>query len=400
RRPIPVSQYSASVSTTYLYRFGNDEPFQPSNAQTAHGQFIPAAAFPTAAYCGHCHAAAYKQWQDSLHRNAFREPFYQKNVKLLNDSKGIEYSRHCEGCHNPIALFSGALTPHSELTRSFDDGLTCSVCHSIVKLQPMRGNGAYVLAAPAVMTDAAGKRIPSLVPDAQILAHPDRHAHAVMQPFYRSAEYCGTCHNSNLPVSLTGHKWLKGFGTYDEWQASSYSQRSPLPFYEKPLTSCQNCHMAAEPAGPGEMAAHAGSIASQPAQSAPLALRISTRDSTVRAGAEVVIHVTLVNHTTRDVVVPAVSTPGQAETHFQISVHDAKGRPAPPTAYARNEARRPIPGSYGIVRVKPGESYSDDIVLTKLFDLTRGGDFTVQVAANWQSAAPVTSNSLSVKVRN
>jgi len=113
-----------------------------------------------------------------------------------------------------------------------------------------------------------------------------------------------------------------------------------------------------------------------------------------------VIHVTLVNHTTRDVVVPAVSTPGQAETHFQISVHDAKGRPAPPTAYARNEARRPIPGSYGIVRVKPGESYSDDIVLTKLFDLTRGGDFTVQVAANWQSAAPVTSNSLSVKVRN
>ncbi|HWG38044.1 MAG TPA: multiheme c-type cytochrome [Terriglobales bacterium] len=262
RRPIPVSQYSASVSATYLYRFGNDEPFQPSNAQTAHGQFIPAAAFPTAAYCGHCHAAAYKQWQDSLHRNAFREPFYQKNVKLLNDSKGIEYSRHCEGCHNPIALFSGALTPHSELTRSFDDGLTCSVCHSIVKLQPMRGNGAYVLAAPAVMTDAAGKRIPSLVPDAQILAHPDRHAHAVMQPFYRSAEYCGTCHNSNLPVSLTGHKWLKGFGTYDEWQASSYSQRSPLPFYEKPLTSCQNCHMAAEPAGPGEMAAHAGSIAS------------------------------------------------------------------------------------------------------------------------------------------
>ncbi|MGH9481421.1 MAG: multiheme c-type cytochrome [Terriglobales bacterium] len=224
---------------------------------------MPASAFPSAAYCGHCHAAAYRQWQESLHRNAFREPFYKKNVDLLNETKGIEYSRHCEGCHNPIALFSGALTPHATLTRSFDgDGITCSVCHSITKLQPMRGNGAYVMGMPAVMTDAGGRRMPGMVPDSEILAHPDLHARAVMQPFYRSAEFCGTCHNSNLPGSLTGYKWLRGFGTYDEWQASAYSHSSPLPFYDKPVATCQTCHMAPEPAGPGEMAEHAGNIAS------------------------------------------------------------------------------------------------------------------------------------------
>ncbi|MGH9483201.1 MAG: tetratricopeptide repeat protein, partial [Terriglobales bacterium] len=44
--------------------------------------------------------------------------------------------------------------------------------------------------------------------------------------------------------------------------ASSYSHRSPLPFYEKPVTTCQACHMAPETAGPAEMAEHAGNIAS------------------------------------------------------------------------------------------------------------------------------------------
>ncbi len=224
---------------------------------------MPASVFPPATYCARCHAGAYHQWEQSLHRNSFREPFYKKNVDLLNDSKGIEFSRHCEGCHNPIALFSGALTPKSQLIRTFDDdGITCSVCHSIEKLQPMRGNGAYVLAAPSVMVDAAGRRIPGVVPDAEILAHPDRHARAVMQPFYRSSEFCGACHNSNLPVSLTGLNWLRGFSTYDEWRASSYSHESPLPYYEKPAANCQTCHMQPEAANPGDAASRGGAISS------------------------------------------------------------------------------------------------------------------------------------------
>lgn len=268
-RPLKFSvelvRYSRSVAASYSYRFGARNPFAPSNAQSANGAFLPPSAFPTAEYCGHCHAAAYAQWKDSLHRNSFREPFYTKNVALLVSSKGIEYSRHCEGCHNPIALFSGALTPSSKVERSFDDGgLTCSVCHSIVAVQqPTRGNGSYVIGVPAVMTDAAGNRVPGTVPDAEILAHPERHVRAVMQPLYRTPEFCGTCHKSTVPAVLSGYKWLAGFNTYDEWDASAYSHRSPLPFYQKPTAvACQDCHMAPEAAGSGEAAAKHGMIAS------------------------------------------------------------------------------------------------------------------------------------------
>ena len=140
--PKSRSEYSSKISATYNFRFGKEQPFQPSSAQIEGGDFIEPGAFPTAAYCGHCHTGAYHQWSESLHRNAFREPFYLKNVTFLNDTKGIEYSRHCEGCHSPISLLSGALTQNSHVDRkvSDDEGVTCSVCHSIAKLQPMKGN--------------------------------------------------------------------------------------------------------------------------------------------------------------------------------------------------------------------------------------------------------------------
>jgi Tfp pilus assembly protein PilF len=258
------AQYSAQISKTYNYHFGQNAPFQPSNAQIEGGEFIQPGAFPTAAYCGHCHAAAYEQWKQSLHRNSFRAPFYIKNVNVLADTKGVEYTRHCEGCHNPIALFSGAVTQNSHVDRGFDDdGLTCSVCHSIAKIQSAPyGTGSYVMGIPAVMVDAKGSPIPGIPPDAEILAHPERHSKAVMKDFYRTAEFCATCHISVIPRSLSNYKWLRGFSTFDEWQASAFSKRSPLPFYQRAETSCQDCHMSRESVAQSEYGAKKGTLAS------------------------------------------------------------------------------------------------------------------------------------------
>jgi Flp pilus assembly protein TadD len=241
-------EYTAKVNENYDYRFGKDKPFLPSNATTEDGQFIQPGAFPSADYCGHCHEEAFHQWRESLHSNSFREPFYLKNVELLNNTQGIQASRHCEGCHNPTALLSGALTKDSIVkNRDFDnDGITCSVCHSIQKLQPTYGLGSYVMGTPAVMVDESGKPIPGEVPYKEILAHTDRHVQAVMKDFYRSPEYCGACHKANLPDTLNNYKWLRAIGLYDEWQASSFSHRSPLPFYTKDYTTCQSCHMPRE----------------------------------------------------------------------------------------------------------------------------------------------------------
>ncbi|MDE3200512.1 MAG: tetratricopeptide repeat protein [Acidobacteriota bacterium] len=204
--------------------------------------------FPTAKYCGHCHQQAYHEWRESAHSNSFRAPWYLKNVNLLISQKGVQYSRHCEGCHNPVALLSGDLSQGMPEKRPFEDeGITCSTCHAIQKTTTI-GTGSYVMGYPAVLVDEKGNPIMRPVSDAEILAHLDRHSAAVMRPLYKTAEFCAACHKAAIPRELDNYRWLRAIPLYDEWQGASFSKQSPLPFYRKPTASqCQTCHMKAEP---------------------------------------------------------------------------------------------------------------------------------------------------------
>src|SRR5947209_16168941 len=101
------AQASPPQDPPYSHPFG-DNPYLPSNAKIEGDGFTKPTDFATASWCGKCHTEIYKQWRESVHANSFREPFYTKNVNLLITTKGVQYTRHCEGCHNPIALFSGA----------------------------------------------------------------------------------------------------------------------------------------------------------------------------------------------------------------------------------------------------------------------------------------------------
>ncbi len=259
----PQDSYSQKIAAIFDYRFGKEKLGAPGNAETQTGEFINPGAFPSATYCAHCHQEAYTQWRQSLHSNSFRTPFYRTSVNILKRTKGIEYTRHCDSCHNPIAVVSGALTSRSEADRNFDlDGLTCTTCHSIQKLQPNLGNGSYVMGIPAVMTDENGQRIPGEVPYADILKHPDRHSKAVMRDFYRTSEYCGACHKANMPPPLNDYKWIRAFTTYDEWQNSKFSKRNPLTFYTADYSTCQNCHMKREAITMREYGAKNGMFAS------------------------------------------------------------------------------------------------------------------------------------------
>jgi Flp pilus assembly protein TadD len=257
------ADYSQTIGEHYDLRFGSDQPFLPSNATTDTGQFINSKSFPTAKYCGHCHQEAHAQWRQTAHANAFRAPWYIKNTNLLKKEKGIEFTRHCEGCHNPIALTSGALTKDSPVDRKFDeDGITCSVCHAIQQVNT-RGTGSYVLGQPAVMVDEEGKPIYGEVPDKEILAHLDRHSKAVMKDFYRSSEFCSACHKAALPKMLNDYKWQRAIFLYDEWQLSSFAKQSPLPFYVKDqVSTCQTCHMKKEEVQLSDYGAKDGKLAS------------------------------------------------------------------------------------------------------------------------------------------
>ena len=236
--------YDKQTRETYHFAFGKDTLSTPGNATTVDGAFIQPGAFLKASYCARCHAEAAAQWRQSLHSNSFRTPFYRTSVNILRDTKGIEFTRHCDSCHNPIAVTTGALTKDSQVDREFDqDGLTCTTCHSIQRVTPTSGNGSYLMGVPSVMVDENGKRIPGEVPDAEIKAHPDRHSKAVMQDFYRTPEFCSACHKANLPNTLNAYKFVRAFTVYDEWQNSKFSKRTPLTFYQADVQICQNCHM-------------------------------------------------------------------------------------------------------------------------------------------------------------
>ena len=254
--------YADKIRETYNFPFGEGKIALPGNAAAEGDEFLPASAFPDAAYCGRCHQESYHQWRQSLHANSFRAPFYRASINILIRTKGIEFTRHCDSCHNPVGVLAGALTTGSTLDRSFDrDGLTCMTCHSIQSVDT-RGNGSFVMGVPAVMVDEQGNRIPGIVPDAEIMAHRDRHARAVMPNIMHTPEFCSACHKANLPPQLNSYKWIRAFTAYDEWQSSKFSQRNPLTFYSADFAGCQGCHMKREAISLPDYGARPGILAS------------------------------------------------------------------------------------------------------------------------------------------
>jgi tetratricopeptide (TPR) repeat protein len=255
--------YSEKTLATYNSRFGAAAHFLPSYATTDNGEFLDPKSFPTAKYCAHCHEEAHTEWRESAHSNSNRPPWYLRNVSLLKAEKGVEYTRHCEGCHDPIALLSGSLTENGPGRKWYDDeGVTCSVCHSIQRVDT-RGTGSYVMGVPAVLVDEDGKPITRPVSDAEILAHLDRHSKAVMKDFYHSSQFCSACHEAALPKTLNDYKWQRAISLYEEWQGSSFAKQSPLPFYVKDsVSSCQTCHMPRETVETRDEGAKQGKLAS------------------------------------------------------------------------------------------------------------------------------------------
>ena len=175
-------------------------------------------------------------------RNAFREPFYQANVNHLIRDRGIAVTRHCESCHNPVALFSGALTKDAKIERPFDDeGVTCSVCHSI-QSATTEGIGSYTIAPPALLELTDGRRIKD-ASDRDIFADVESHRRAMMRPLLQQPEFCASCHKAAVVPALNGRKWFRTFSVFDEWQQSAFSGETVQPLNARAYENCQSCHM-------------------------------------------------------------------------------------------------------------------------------------------------------------
>jgi len=263
--PATLNAGLAPVSMDGEAMGGADGPFFPSAAETASGDTIPSEFFMGSDECGRCHTDIYNEWESSAHRRAsFNNQWYRKSVEYMQSVVGPEPSKLCGGCHDHALLFSGMMdAPVEELIDLPEAhvGLSCTSCHSIVRIKNTMGNAGFVIEYPP-LHDLATSKNPVLRALHDLVLHldPEPHRETFLKPFHTgdSSAFCSTCHKVHLDVPVNNYRWLRGFNSYDNWQASGVSGEGARSFYypEKSRT-CTDCHM---PLVPGEDPAAQGEL--------------------------------------------------------------------------------------------------------------------------------------------
>jgi hypothetical protein len=148
---------------------------------------------PTAADCERCHQEVYREWQSSLHANAWQSPAFQR-------ASAGGRAEECTGCHAAAPVDPGR--PVALRDAHLSEGVTCTSCH----LSPRPDAAPLSMRGPVSRTSPVG-------------------IHPIIErdPLYRSSELCGTCHE----------------GALREWLAA------PDPADGEAKPTCQGCHMPA-----------------------------------------------------------------------------------------------------------------------------------------------------------
>ncbi len=241
--------------------------------------------------CYRCHQDIVVQWAASAHRFAsFNNPFYEATIEDLRktatapnpwveehiasfpdfgeDGIGRAKSKWCSGCHDPALMLAGKMNqPIDRSVPEAQAGLTCLACHAIDKIHDVTGNGNYNIADeqedPYLFANAATGTAGAYLHDAALKAKPTVHMRQLLKPFFRTSEYCATCHKVSLNTPLNNYRWLRGQDEYDNWHDSGVALNASRTFYLPPYKRvCQDCHMPPETAPLGDVAAKNGMVRS------------------------------------------------------------------------------------------------------------------------------------------
>ena len=262
-RTASISTAAMSPSTTVIpvvAEAGRQDAFTPSSSRTVDGRTVNAATLMMDSYCLRCHEDAYKGWFHSAHHySSFNNPPYLASVR---ETRAVAVSRDgntqavkwCAGCHDPVALLSGALDdPH------YDDvnhptahaGITCTVCHAVSEVHTLAGNGGYTLEEPHHYPFATSESEVLQWVNAQLVkSKPDFHKRSFLKPVHRSAEFCSTCHKVSIPPEVNHYKdFLRGQNHYDSFALSGASGHGARSFYypDHARETCAACHMPTLP---------------------------------------------------------------------------------------------------------------------------------------------------------
>lgn len=173
--------------------------------------------------CASCHIDIARQHEQAMMSQAYThhwdeiEYFGLAVPHAEKDAKVAEVKAGCNGCHAPLALLAGDVPPPPPAAGSrANESVSCDFCHTVVGFQGEVPHNFNWVVSPGKVKQ--GPR-PGLI---------SPHHQTRENPFLRSAEFCGTCHNEKSPFDA----WVKA--THLEWRESPHA-RSGI--------TCQDCHM-------------------------------------------------------------------------------------------------------------------------------------------------------------
>ena len=181
--------------------------------------------------CAGCHVDITRQHEQAMMSQSFTHhwdeieyfqlalPHAQKVEKVSGVKAG------CNGCHAPVAFLAGDIPPKPvEAKTRANEGVSCDVCHTIVARAGDPSVNFNWISEPGKVKQGnrAGVESPF--------------HKTVDNPFIKTAEFCGTCHNEQDPWGV----FVKS--TQLEWKEGPHGKAGIV---------CQQCHM---PPAPGRSA--------------------------------------------------------------------------------------------------------------------------------------------------
>jgi hypothetical protein len=131
-----------------------------------------------------------------------------------------------------------------------------------------------------------------------------------------------------------------------------------------------------------------------------LSLKLTTLDVSVKPGGKIMVRVTTTNESGH--LITFENTGSDCDYAFRVLTDT--GAPAPETQHKKQLACSPGSGESAdtgmdvVVTLKPGESSSEDVLITDLYDISAPGTYAVRVVRTFPKVGRSRSNDVTVKV--
>lgn len=112
----------------------------------------------------------------------------------------------------------------------------------------------------------------------------------------------------------------------------------------------------------------------------PFQLTVEPETPSVASGDKIVLRITLTNTSEKDIGFLQRARADEAEWDYSIDIRNEKSDAVSQTNYGRNRLQIITMFSGRVKTANPGQSLKEEVTLSKLFDLTIPGRYTVQVS--------------------